>query len=149
MKCSQFQLLQFGFFEKTLNSHDMEDAAAHVASCSQCSEFVRAYQLTTSQIQADREAHPDPFAVTRIMQRIDYVFYNTQSASFFSLKKILQPALLTLAVLFGLLIGWFQASRHQLANDRMTNNTGNLEQLRTDLYITEFADEDNLLNLNK
>jgi hypothetical protein len=99
-------------------------------------------------IDKERAAEPNPFVSTRILQHLESCLDEADNPPARSWIRVLQPVVLAVALLCGILIGSFSAKQDNAPAIRSVNNSENIEFLRSNLFISEFADEDKILILN-
>jgi hypothetical protein len=100
-------------------------------------------------IAKQKAIEPNPFASTRIMQRIDSEFLQPNHPSLPGWTRVLQPVAIAVALVIGIVIGTYTARSGQETATQAINKTEQRESLRADLFITDLTTEDNILNLNK
>jgi hypothetical protein len=100
-------------------------------------------------IAKQKAIEPNPFASTRIMQRIDSEFLDSSQSSLPGWTRVLQPVAIAVALVIGIVIGTYTARSGQETATQAINKTEQRESLRADLFITDLTNEDNILNLNK
>jgi len=92
-------------------------------------------------VRQEQSVSPDPFLRTRLIQRLEDHALNAQPSGKFNHRLIFQPVVITLGLLIaaaaGILLGWNQGRLSQYS-ERDTR----MRELRSTLYIQDFADED-------
>lgn len=99
-------------------------------------------------IETEKNIEPNPFQGTRIFQRIEAELLNPQKPVFPLWARVLQPVAISVALVIGILIGSYTARSGQSADEQALTKSANMENLKADLFISTFADEDNVLNIN-
>jgi len=100
-------------------------------------------------IALEKETEPNPYQATRILQRIESEFITPKSSRIPAWTRILQPISISAALVIGILIGSYAARTGQNQNNEALAKIENIQNLRSNLFISEIADEDNILNFNK
>jgi hypothetical protein len=150
MNCSKFQSGLADFREGKLPEHEHHDFGSHMASCLSCRQLAAGYDELLSLIGREKETEPDPYAATRLIQRIENEFSGAQGNSSRQWIRFLQPAAIAAALAFGILIGSFTASRNlKEAGVMSAGASANIDFLRSDLFIDEFSEENKIFVLNK
>ena len=149
MYCNQFKSNVFAFSEKTLEKDTYQAAEHHVSTCISCSRLLSEYKVLADIMEQEKNAGPNPFAATRILQRIENEFYKPKGLTSKAWMRVLQPVAITFALMTGILIGSYTARQDQTPVNKMASTSENIEFLRSNLFISDFADEDKLLVLNK
>ena len=149
MDCSKFKSDIFAFREGALSEESTHSAKLHLASCRACNWLLSEFNALDAIIEQEKLAEPNPFAATRILQRLENEVEQQKNYHFPRWIRILQPATISLALLCGIFIGSFTAKKDSTQVSRLVNTSENIEFLRSNLFISEFADEDKILVLNK
>jgi hypothetical protein len=92
---------------------------------------------------------PNPFAATRILQHLENEIRGHEKAHSSGWIRVLQPVAIAVALVCGILIGSYTARKDVVQGNQLVNNSENIEFLKSNLFISEFADEDRNLVLNK
>jgi len=148
MDCTGFKSNIFAFTEGTLSEKLLGSAKEHLESCTTCARLSVEFSQVVGVIGQDKITEPNPFASTRILQHLENAFDRSENRLFKGWIRILQPVTIAMAVLSGILIGSYTAQRDDPGPDRMVNSSENIEFLRSNLFISDFADEDKILVLN-
>jgi hypothetical protein len=100
-------------------------------------------------IDIEKNLEPNPFQATRILQRIDSELLSQKKSASLVWMRVLQPVAISMALVIGILIGSYTArSGQNSTGQEALTKTENRENLKADLFISTFTDEDNILNLN-
>lgn len=138
MDCRDIENNLFAYGEGKLSPDNRHALEEHAGKCESCARLLESYRAMESVIKSDRAAEPNPFAATRILQRLE----NAQQRRSRYATAILRPVLITmalfLAISMGFLIGSLGISR------TMADETSDpqMESFKSDLFFTEFVDED-------
>jgi hypothetical protein len=149
MHCFQFRSSLFAYMERTLSDALIQDAESHLASCPGCSRLLSEFKSMDAIFELEKAAEPNPFASTRILQYLENEFDVQKTAYLPAWLRILQPVTLAIAMLCGILIGTYTAKKGNSQSGHLANTSENIEFLRSNLFINDFADEDKMLGLNK
>lgn len=103
------------------------------------------YKMLENWIEQEKKVEPNPFAGTRILQRIENEFVTRHEESVPALLKVFRPVSLTLALILGLLIGAYTARDN--AEMQIISNAS-LDEIRNELYISEIMAEDHVVHLS-
>lgn len=149
MDCSHFRSNIIAFREGALPEASMNSATLHLASCRACTRLVSTFRELDEIIGHEKSSEPNPFAATRILQRIENEFSEHVKPVPPLWIRMLQPVSLAVALLCGILIGSYTAKKDNAIAVRPENTPENIEILRSNLFISEITDEDKVLVLNK
>ena len=149
MDCAAFKTNIFSYREGVLSEEQHHLFESHLASCIVCRQLLTEFNHLEVIIEQEKNVEPNPFAPTRILQRIENEFSVTNKSYFPGLIRVLQPVALAVALLCGIVIGSYTAKKDNARANLLVNPTENIEFLRTNLFIAEFADEDKILGFNK
>jgi len=148
MECKDIRQNLFGIVENTLSPAFMAEVENHLTSCRECSEILSGFRQTTAIIEKDIAMEPDPFSGTRILQQLESAFFPEQLSERRSYFRILQPALLTLSLIVAILIG-HSIGKKGINIIPAASSDQEMESVRSDLFISDFTDEDKTLFLNQ
>lgn len=149
MDCSQFKSNIFTFNEGSLSDEIRDSSARHLASCIACTRLLSEFNDLEAIIEQEKAIEPNPFAATRILQHIETEFERPTNPVSAVWIRFLQPVTIAVALLCGILIGSYTAKKDIAPTNQLVNTSKNIEFLRSNLFITEFADEDKILVINK
>lgn len=149
MDCSQFKSHIFAFRDGTLSETMSRAAECHLSTCDTCTGLMAEFDRMDLVVGLDKAAEPNPFAATRLLMRLETEFGAQENHQSRYWLRILQPLTLAVAVLCGILIGSYTAKQDKNQSGSLAGTSANVEFLRTDLFISEFADEDKTVDLNK
>lgn len=147
MNCQQFENEIFGYLEGTLPDDTYRAAHAHLKDCRHCQAIATGWEKIYQAIEKERTMEVNPFAGTRIMQRLEEeVLSKRLHRPAWTLA--LRPLALAMAVSAGILMGAWQANRfRQSGNQPGMHSATEIENLRNSLFIHDFSDEDQVLVL--
>ena len=139
--CSTLRENLFAYSENELAPSLKAQLDRHVAVCSSCSALAQQFNNVLAVVKEQSEAKPLPFAETRLQQRIDNYLESTGKPLFsFSVRALLQPAVISLGMMLALAIGILIGSEKAGKHTGLTNAT-DLE-MRHDLNIPENSNDD-------
>lgn len=94
-------------------------------------------------IEREKAVEPDPFAGTRILQRLESRLETRRSMA----MPVWRPALISVVFLAALAAGFFVGNQGKIRKAAYTDMAAQIEILRTGFYVDDFVDEDiNLLS---
>jgi predicted anti-sigma-YlaC factor YlaD len=144
MDCKIVQENLFRYKEGKLREIEKLEFNKHLATCSACKEIYSGFEAIENIMDKQKSMKPDPFAGTRIKQKLQNRLERKQNSKVAALKPVFIGLLLIFAVAVGMLIG----SSHMPVNNNISENQEQLDVLRSDLYISDFVDEDLLILTN-
>jgi predicted anti-sigma-YlaC factor YlaD len=145
MDCSIVQHNLFAYSEDDLQPDIKRDFEAHLSECESCKQLLSDFKSLEAIIEKNRTAEPNPFMATRIIQYIEDNPISSGRKRVFELRPILVTLTVAGAIVLGFTIGKSGYDRIN-GND---NNTNQIENLKTELYIHDFIDENNTLLVNE
>ncbi len=148
MDCKQITDNLFAFHEGTIPHELHYSIEEHLSSCASCAKLNAGFKKYCDLIDIEKEAEPNPFATTRILQHIESAFNRPESRNTPLWLKIMQPVAIAFALMSGILIGSYSAKTRDSSTGHVTAKTEQIQFLKSDFYITEFTDEDRILDLN-
>ena len=146
MNCSFIHDHLFDYQEKNFSPTESEQFKEHLTTCSSCSGVYNEFLSVIGTIEQKKAEEPNPFAATRIMQRIDAEPDSSRVPSGFFLSRAMQPVAIVLIFFFAVLIG-FSLGKH--GNSKISggmNREDDILTMRTDLFIRDFAGDDQTFN---
>lgn len=149
MNCDHFSNNLFAYHEGTLSDEDQKAMEAHLSDCVSCAELNRGFINVSDLIVSEKKTEPNPFMATRILQYIEAGLEQPESQNSPVWLRILQPVAIAVALITGIFIGSYTAKTGNTDNSQLVNKTEHIQFLKSDLYISEFTDENNILDLNK
>ncbi len=149
MHCELFKENLFAFHEKSLTDGLRQSMETHLASCESCRKLNAGFASFSEILEMEKATKPNPFTATRILQRIEAEFERPYANHGPFWVRILQPVALAIALAAGIFIGSYTAKNGNTPPGQLVNKTDHIEFLKSDLYISEFTDEDKILILNK
>ena len=149
MECSQFKAGIFAFLEGSLSEELRQSYECHLASCTACSRLLTEFKTLDVIIEQEKAGEPNPFVSSRILQRLETEFIRPEKSYYPVLIRVFQPVIIAIALLCGIIIGTYTAKKDKAPANQLVDTSENIEFLRSSLFISEFADEDKILVLNK
>lgn len=149
MNCAQFTSAIFSFKEGKLSEELHRGAQEHLTSCVACNRLLSEFNTLDEIMDEYKAIEPNPFAATRILQYVDNEFDRPASRHARIWVRALQPAALAIALLSGILLGSYTAKKESAQVNQMSTTSDNIAFLKSDLFISDFADEDKILVINK
>ena len=139
MNCKKIQSDLIFFFYKELPEAKYQIIEAHLQECEKCNLIFLKLKSSLSVIETEKEIEVNPFIYTRIQQQIAQISNKQNAREFVPVfKRIFQPALITLVIIFGLLLGIFIGNHYQTNNNSiyLTNQSQTEEY-----YLNDFQQE--------
>lgn len=137
----------YAYRENNLPAALMERLESHVASCKECSSLVDQFDSVLAAMKEQAYIEPQPFAETRLQQRVESYLESRQKSWFsISARYLLQPAVISLGLMLALAIGILIGTEKA---GRVTGPGGASDQeIRFDLNVPE-SSADDLLNFTE
>jgi predicted anti-sigma-YlaC factor YlaD len=135
----------FDYLENRLSGESRRDVEAHLSGCESCRELVDSIESVENIIRKARSAETDPFVATRIIQHIENTLEPVKHKHSGAIRPVLLALTLACAVATGFFIGKINSERLQ----GYAENQSQVENLKTELFIHDFIDEDKTLQVNK
>lgn len=148
ISCQEVQPHLFEFSEGMLPEHVRQSILTHLSTCPTCAATHQRLININKTIEREKAIEPDPFLSTRLMQRLEAGLERQQHGLYFRIKPILQPALITLGLLVAIFSGLLIGQRESKADQPIVTENSRVEELRTELLIGHFVDENQTLFLN-
>jgi hypothetical protein len=142
MDCIHFRNNIVPFQDGSLPEEDLSSAVQHLSDCSSCARIYTGLLHFEELILLEKSSEPGPFTSTRILQRLENEFYGSATPVSNTMIRILQPVVVAIAMACGILIGSYSAKKENTQTNQATNKPEQIEFLRADLFISDFADED-------
>jgi anti-sigma factor RsiW len=149
MDCQTFHKNIFAFREGSLPEELGAAVRVHMDTCAACSLLLIEFDAIAVVMDEEKSAEPNPYAATRILQRLEHELEKSDRPRQGAWLRVLQPVAVTAALLCGILIGSYTARKGNMPGGPSLKSTENIEFLRSNLFISEFTDEDKILVLNK
>jgi Putative zinc-finger len=116
MKCRIPDRDLFLYAENSLSAEAKDQIEAHLAECSECTQFLSFLKESMKVVKKDKEINPNPFLFTRILSRIE----NEKEEPGYSKKMV--PAfvfsfLLVAGILGGVFMGSLYSGNSNYSND--------------------------------
>jgi hypothetical protein len=117
----------------------------HTRICGSCTRLAEGFKSVESIIASERETAPNPFTKTRILQHIETTLDERQHMKLPQFKRVLQPVLITLSLFVALFIGFILGKQANTPTNAGRVVQAPVENLKSDLFIQHFIDEDKTL----
>jgi len=139
----------FSYQEKQLPDKENKEFEAHLHSCSECSRIVSEFQSVTSVIELRKTDEPNPFAGTRIVQRIESEMESIKEKSDPLFLRVLRPLSVSALLLIAVIIGFSIVKQGEQGIIENINHQNDIQSIKSDLNIPDFVDEDETFFANK
>jgi len=133
----------FSYQEKKLSGEKNQKFEDHLKTCKRCRELVLNFHSVSASIVARRADEPNPFIQTRTIQKIESELERGNRLYFAFPKRILQPLMLTTIILTAVVIGLAIGKQVDSEFSMNLSRQNDIQFMKSDLYITDFTDEDN------
>ena len=142
MDCSFIRSNLFSYQEHQLSDKDNKEFEAHLHSCAECSSIVSEFQSVTSLIELRKADEPNPFAGTRIIQRMESAMENNKEKRETLFLRILQPLSVAALLVIAVITGFSIARQREPGISAIINHQQDIQAIQSDLNIPDFVDED-------
>ena len=149
MDCSFIRRNLFSYQEHQLSDKDNKEFEAHLLSCAECSRIVSEFQSVTSVIELRKTEEPNPFAGTRITQRLESEMESTKEKTNPLYLRILQPLSVAALLVTAVIIGFSIVKQREPGISAIINHQQEIQAIQSDLNIPDFVDEDETFFANK
>jgi hypothetical protein len=133
----------FSYQEKQLSGEKTQKFEDHINTCKRCSELVLHFHAVSGSIDARRADEPNPFIQTRTIQKIESELERGYNPYFSFRKRIFQPLMLSAIILTAVVIGFALGKQVDSEFSLNLSRQNDIQFMKSDLYITDFTDEDN------
>jgi len=148
MECSQVKENLIGFLDDELSPDQRYEFENHLCSCQACTALLSGVRGVYYRIGKERESEPNPFAGTRILQHIESELAARGNSDRPHPGWSLQPLWIAFSLMIAIVIGYSIGKQGNLNEKTSTANPRSVETLRSDLFISDFVDEDKTFFIN-
>lgn len=148
MNCSDVEPLLFDYSDGVLPEPVKNRISRHLTACTSCSEIHHSVLGINRVIAHEKAISPNPFLSTRLLQHIESGIERQQHDLIFKIKPVFQPLLITLGLLLALFTGVMLGHRETGTNQSVITENSRVDELKTELLINQFVEEDQTLFLN-
>ncbi len=149
MDCLFIRRNLFSYQEHKLSDKDTKEFEAHLLSCAECSRIVSEFRSVTSVIDLRKDAEPNPFAGTRIIQRLESEMESNKEKREPVFIRILQPLAVAALLVIAVIIGFSIVKQREPEISAIINHRQDIQAIQSDLNIPDFVDEDETFFANK
>ena len=146
--CSFIRANLFSYQEKRLSANEYKGVEDHLHSCGECARIVSDFQSVTSFIDEKKAAEPNPFFGTRLLQRIESRMEGAGTIPNPLFQRILRPISVSFLMLIAVIIGFSIVRQSEPRIFENINHQNNIQAMKSDLFITDFIDENMILSDN-
>ena len=139
----------FTYQEKQFSGLDRKKFEDHLNLCEECSRIVSDFQSVTSLIDHKKSVEVNAFFHTRTLQYIETELNQGNRIPNHLFKRILQPVLMSFLFLSAILIGLLIGKQFGSNYPQNTARQYVIETMKSDLFITDFMDEDKIAINNR
>jgi anti-sigma factor RsiW len=138
----------FAIAEETLQPAERETVEAHLRVCPECAQLINRFRSINDTVQTTRSVEPNPYLSNRTIAHLDSLYLRNSESQPVWNRFFLRPAFAGLFVGLAILSGIF-LGRNAVTNHSKDSQASTIEVLRSELYISELADEDLSLIANQ
>jgi len=149
MDCSFIRRNLFSYQEHQLSDKDNKEFENHLLSCEECSRIVSEFQSVISVIELRKTEEPNPFAGTRIIQKLESEMESTKEKTNPLYLRILQPLSVATLLVTAVIIGFSIVKQREPGISAIINHQQEIQAIQSDLNIPDFVDEDETFFANK
>lgn len=149
MNCKELRKLLFDYAEVGMADDTQHSIRQHAEKCTVCNHLILEFKGLNTLIDKEKKLQPNPFATTRILQHITLELEQRQRSQLNRFRPLLQPALITLSLFVALFTGFIFGRQEAPALPGELSVKSNVENLKSELFIHDFIDEDKTLIGNK
>lgn len=140
--CELLQKDLFAYVEQELPPDRIQHLDHHISECTECNRVLAEFRSIHALMVEQKSIEPRPFAETRIMQGIESRLEKRQKSASSVVRRILQPAIISVGVAAALAIGFFIGTDFADMHSQYTQKDEMIEAVRTDLNVPEFMTDD-------
>lgn len=149
MDCSFIRRNLFSYQEHQLSDKDTKEFEAHLQTCPDCARIVSEFQSVTSVIDLRKTDEPNPFAGTRIIQRLESELESISEKTAPLYLRILQPLSIAALLVIAVIIGFSIVKQKEPEISAIIDHQQDIQAMQSDLNIPDFVDEDETFFANK
>lgn len=149
MNCSFIRRNLFSYQEHKLSDKDNKEFEAHLILCTECSRIVSEFQSLTSVIDLRKIAEPNPFAGTRIIERLESELESSKEKREPVFIRMLQPLVVAALLVIAVMIGFSIVKQREPEISAIIKHQQDIQAIQSDLNIPDFVDEDETFFANK
>lgn len=142
MNCASFRNSIFDWSENDFSSFSVDEFETHSEECTECSDLLEEFSKTIAIIEQDKLNEPDPFAVTRLLQKLE----NYQEAEkwwvFPVSQTILRPVYLGIGIVLAILVGVVMGFEESGINRARISKNNDIESVRSELNVPDIMGDD-------
>jgi hypothetical protein len=138
MKCKEFHNDLPDYLEGKLVDEDRQAMEKHAGQCLSCAVLPGWFNALDQAIAFEKTLEPNPFSHTRILKKLEDIKPHRSTSG----SVLVRPVLLTLGLIAAMTAGFFIGNSGSLRKSQTSLESGNIEQLRSSLFVQDFADED-------
>ncbi|MCK9422481.1 MAG: zf-HC2 domain-containing protein [Bacteroidales bacterium] len=135
----------FSYQENKLSGEKKQMFEDHLLICHKCTQLVQYFKSISKIFEAKRSDEPNPFIETRTIQRIEAELKHGNIPAFTFSHRIFQPLLVSIIIFVASLIGFSLGKEvdKEISINLLRQN--DIQTMKSDLYITDFMDENNTI----
>jgi predicted anti-sigma-YlaC factor YlaD len=145
MDCSFVRNKLTAFREDNLPPEIRREIEIHIVECDSCRYLLSRMESVDLIIEQARAIEPSPYIATRIIRHIENNLEKKEEKR----GLVFRPVLITLAVLSAIALGYTIGKSGFDKMNGAVENKSQIENLKSELYIHDFIEEDNNLLINE
>ena len=149
MNCASFRSSILAYTEQDFHSYSVRDFEFHSHECAACAHLLSEFRLTQEIIGKDKSIEPNPFADTRMIQRLENLRERESVWIYlFSLPRF-RPLYLSFGLVLAMLLGVFLGLEEGVLPAVNSHNNTDIDLLRTELNVPDMMGDDAILFANE
>lgn len=115
-KCENIEPKLIFYFYEELSETEKLQVEEHLQNCPKCLQSYKKISTGLSVVEVEKKQAVNPFIATRVLQEI-----SEKRSKQVTVRRFLQPALATAAVVTGIMFGVYFGSMYQTENNYQSN----------------------------
>ena len=149
MDCEKFKSKVFDCCDQNIAPEERDAFDRHLKECRKCSMLYTHFSAVLATIDDDRKAETPAFAETRMLAAIDRQMSLPGKNPRYRLMPAFRPLLVMMALIMGIFIGWRFGMTRFAGEIHGDSYTGSIQEMKSELFITEFLDEERLFSIDQ
>jgi len=149
MDCEKFKSKVFDYCDQNIAPEERDAFDRHLKECRKCSMLYTHFSAVLATIDDDRKAETPAFAEARMMAAIDRQMSLPGKNPRYRLMPAFRPLLVMMALIMGVFIGWRLGMNRFAGEIHGDSYTGSIQEMKSELFITEFLDEERLFSIDQ
>lgn len=149
MDCEDFISKVFDYCDQKIAPEERDAFDRHLNGCRKCNMLYTRFSAVLATIDDDRKAETPAFAETRMLAAIDRQMALSGKNPRYRLMPAFRPLLVMIALIMGIFIGWRFGMTRFTGEFHGDSYTGSIQEVKSELLITEFLDEERLFSIDQ